>query len=273
MVFSAGYGFHRDELYFLDCARHLALSYVDQPVFTPLVARLALTLFGVSVVGLRLFAALAAAATVVCGGALAREFGGGSRAQFLSALGCAVSPALIGADHLMGPTAFDILAWTALALVVVRIGRTGNLRLWPVAGLVLGLGLTNKHSIGFFALALLVGTIASGGWRLMANRWFALGALIAGIFTGAGSVVAGPPRLGHHRHDPCPQPGERRAAQRTGLHPVANVHGLAGADSRSGGGAYGSCGGRIAPCGGHWPGRTGSCWCSSCSLPEPSPIT
>jgi hypothetical protein len=183
MVFSAGYGFHRDELYFLDCARHLALSYVDQPVFTPLVARVALNLFGVSVVGLRLFAAVAAAATVVCGGALAREFGGGSRAQFLSALGCAVSPALIGADHLMGPTAFDILAWTALALVVVRIRRTGNLRLWPVAGLVLGLGLTNKHSIGFFALALLVGTVASGGWRLMANRWFALGAVIAGMFS------------------------------------------------------------------------------------------
>jgi 4-amino-4-deoxy-L-arabinose transferase-like glycosyltransferase len=182
-VFSAGYGFDRDELYFLDCARHLALSYVDQPVFTPLVARVALTLFGVSVVGLRLFAALAAAATVVCGGALAREFGGGSRAQFLSALGCAVSPALIGADHLMGPTAFDILAWTAFALVVVRIGRSGNLRLWPVAGLVLGLGLTNKHSIGFFALALVVGTIASGGWRLMVNRWFALGAVIAGMFT------------------------------------------------------------------------------------------
>jgi 4-amino-4-deoxy-L-arabinose transferase-like glycosyltransferase len=183
MVFSASYGFHRDELYFLDCARHLALSYVDQPVFTPLVARFALSLFGVSVVGLRLFAALAAAATVVCGGALAREFGGGSRAQFLSALGCAASPALIGAGHLMGPTAFDILAWTALALVVVRIGRTGNVRLWPVAGLVLGLGLTNKHSIGFFALALLMGTIASGGWRLMANRWFAVGAVIAGVFT------------------------------------------------------------------------------------------
>jgi len=183
MAFSARYGFHRDELYFLDCARHLALSYVDQPLFTPFVARVALALFGVSVVGLRLFSALAAAATVVCGGALAREFGGGSRAQLLSALGCAASPALIGADHLMGPTAFDILAWTGLALIVVRIGRTGNLRLWPVAGVVLGLGLTNKHSIGFFALALVIGTVASGGWRLFANRWFAFCAVIAGLFT------------------------------------------------------------------------------------------
>ncbi len=182
-AYSSRYGFHRDELYFLDCARHLALSYVDQPVFTPLVARLALTLFGVSVVGLRLFASLAAAATVVCAGGLAREFGGGRRTQLLSAFGCAASPALLGADHLFGPTAFDLLAWAALALVVARIGRTGNVRLWPRAGLVLGLGLANKHSIGFFALAIVIGTVVSGGRPMIANRWFAFGVLIAAAFT------------------------------------------------------------------------------------------
>src|SRR5271166_1152059 len=59
MAFSARYGFHRDELYFLDCARHLSLSYVDQPIFTPLMARLSLDLFGVSLPGLRLWPALA----------------------------------------------------------------------------------------------------------------------------------------------------------------------------------------------------------------------
>jgi len=51
MALSARYGFDRDELYFLDCARHLQASYVDQPVLTPLIARLSLSLFGVSEVG------------------------------------------------------------------------------------------------------------------------------------------------------------------------------------------------------------------------------
>ena len=53
MALSARYGFHRDELYFLDCARHLQASYVDQPVLTPLLAWVSLKLFGVSLPGLR----------------------------------------------------------------------------------------------------------------------------------------------------------------------------------------------------------------------------
>jgi 4-amino-4-deoxy-L-arabinose transferase-like glycosyltransferase len=183
MALSPRYGSYRDELYFLDCARHLSLSYVDQPIFTPLVARLSLSLFGVSVVGLRLWSALAAFATVVTGGLLAREFGGRRTAQLLAALGVATAPALLGSDHVLDTTGFDLLAWSVLALIVVRIGRTGDTRLWVPAGVVLGLGLANKHSIGFFALTLVIGILLSGGRALLASRFFALGAVIAAAFT------------------------------------------------------------------------------------------
>ena len=183
LALSGRYGFDRDELYFLDCARHLAPGYVDQPVLSPLLARLSLWAFGVSLPGLRMWSALAGAGTVVLAGLLAREFGGGRTAQFLAALGTATMPAVLGADHLFGPTGLDLLSWTALALVVVRIGRTGNPRLWPVAGAVLGLGLSNKHSIGLFAVALVVGIIVSGGGRQLVNRWLLLGVGIAGAFT------------------------------------------------------------------------------------------
>lgn len=183
MALSGLYGFHRDELYFLDAGRHLQGGYVDQPILTPLLARLSLTLFGVSLPGLRLWPSLAVAATVVVGGLLAREFGGGRRAQLLAAVAIATMPAVLGAGHLFGPTAFDILAWAALSLVVVRIGRTGDPRGWLVAGVVLGIGLANKHSVGFFAVAIVLGVLLSGGWRLVANRWFLIGAVIAACFT------------------------------------------------------------------------------------------
>ncbi|MBV9204123.1 MAG: glycosyltransferase family 39 protein, partial [Actinobacteria bacterium] len=183
LAVAARYGFHRDELYFMECARHLQASYVDQPVLTPLLAWVSLKLFGVSLLGLRMWAALAAWATVIIAGLTAREFGGGRRAQLLAAVATATMPVVLGADHLFGPTAFDVLAWAGLALVAARIARTGDTRWWLLGGLILGLGLANKHSVGFFALALLIGALLSGGRRLVLNRWFLAGAAIAAAFT------------------------------------------------------------------------------------------
>ena len=183
IALSGRYGFHRDELYFLDGARHLQASYVDQPVLTPLLAWVSVKLFGVSLPGLRVGPALAAWATVVVAGLTAREFGGGRRAQLLAAVATATMPVLLAADHLAGPTAFDVLAWAGLALIVARIGRTGDTRWWLAGGLVLGLGLANKHSVGFFAVTLFIGALLSGGRRLVGNRWFLAGAVIAAAFT------------------------------------------------------------------------------------------
>jgi 4-amino-4-deoxy-L-arabinose transferase-like glycosyltransferase len=179
LAVSTRYGFHRDELYFIECARHLQASYVDQPVLTPLLAWVSTKLFGVSLLALRMWPALAAWATVVLAGLTAREFGGGRRAQLLAAVAVATMPVMVGADHLFGPTAFDILAWAALALVVARIGRTGDVRWWLLGGVALGLGLENKHSVGLFAVALVIGAFLAGGRRLVLNRWFFIGVVIA----------------------------------------------------------------------------------------------
>ncbi len=110
MVLSPWYGFHRDELYFLDCARHLQASYVDQPVLTPLLVWVSLQLFGVSLPGLRLWSALAAGATVVISGLTARELGGGRRAQLLAAAAVGTMPALLGAG-LSNPAGIHNQEW------------------------------------------------------------------------------------------------------------------------------------------------------------------
>jgi len=182
MALSDRYGFDRDELYFLDCARHLQASYVDQPVLAPLLAWVSLKLFGVSLPGLRVWPSLAAWATVVVGGLTAREFGGTRRAQLLAAVGTATMPVLLGSDHLANTTPYALLAWAGLALVVVRIGRTGECRWWLAGGLVAGLGVADDHSMIFFAVALVIGALLSGGRRMIWNRWFAAGAVIAVAF-------------------------------------------------------------------------------------------
>jgi 4-amino-4-deoxy-L-arabinose transferase-like glycosyltransferase len=182
MAVSARYGFQRDELYFLDCARHLQLSYVDQSALAPLLTWVALKLFGVSVVGVRLFSALAAWGVVVFGGLTAREFGGGRRAQLLAATATALMPVLVAAAHVANTTAYVFLAWSALSWVVARIGRTGDQRWWLAGGLATGIGVADSHLVAFFAIAVTIGALLSHGRRAILNRWFAGGVLIAVAF-------------------------------------------------------------------------------------------
>jgi hypothetical protein len=72
------YGYSRDELYFLECGRHLAWGYPDQPPFVPLVARLMSSIAPNSVTVLRLPAIAAAVAEVLLSGLIARRCWGSS---------------------------------------------------------------------------------------------------------------------------------------------------------------------------------------------------
>jgi len=118
----------------------------------------------------------------VVGGLTAREFGGGRRAQLLAAIGTATMPVLLGAAHVANTTAYELLAWAGLALVVARIGRTGDCRWWLAGGLVAGLGVADDHSMSFLAIALVIAALLSGSRKMIWNRWFLAGAVIAVAF-------------------------------------------------------------------------------------------
>src|SRR6202035_3880671 len=92
VVTNGRYGFHRDELQVLSDARHLDWGFVAYPPLTPFLERIGLGIFGLSLVGLRLFSVIAQAAAVVVTGLMARELGGGRWAQATAALAVAVSP-------------------------------------------------------------------------------------------------------------------------------------------------------------------------------------
>ena len=151
------YGWHRDELYYVDAGRHLDLGYVDFPPVTPLLARVATALFGDSLIGLRSFAALAGAVTVVVVARIARELGGGRRAQVLAAVLAATSPVLLGADAMFQTVPFDQLLWAIIALLAVRVLKAPHLGRWMALGVAAGVALETKYTV-----ALLLGGLAAG---------------------------------------------------------------------------------------------------------------
>jgi 4-amino-4-deoxy-L-arabinose transferase-like glycosyltransferase len=180
LVASSRYGYHRDELYFLACGRHLAWSYPDQGVLTPLLAVTFDFLGHGSLVVFRLPAVASVVGAAWLTGLTARELGGRSRAQVLAAFTIAVSTVGLLAGHLLATATVDFLVWVAVTWVVLRIARTGRTRLWVVAGVLVGLGLLDKDLVPVLALALTVGMLTvPRGRRLVLDPWYAVGALVA----------------------------------------------------------------------------------------------
>lgn len=176
---SGRYGYHRDELYFLVAGHHLAWGYPDQPPFVPALARVMSWMAPGSLPVLRLPSALAAAADVLLTGRLAREFGASRGGQTLAAVAMATSGFVIGSGHLTSTATFDLLAWTVLLYLVVRILRTGNDRLFVVAGLVAGIGLLDNDLVAFLLVGLGIGVVVSGPRRLFRSPWLWVGVAIA----------------------------------------------------------------------------------------------
>ncbi|MGA2022460.1 MAG: glycosyltransferase family 39 protein [Candidatus Sulfotelmatobacter sp.] len=173
------YGFHRDELQVLSDARHLDWGFVAYPPFTPFVERIGLGIFGVSLVGLRLFSVIAQAAAVVVTGLMARELGGGRWAQAAAALGVAVSPLPLFEGTEFQYTTFDYLWWVLIAYFVIRLLKTENPRWCLAIGAAVGEGLMTKYTMMFFVAGILGGLLLTRGRRFFGSGWLWAGAALA----------------------------------------------------------------------------------------------
>ena len=176
------YGPHRDELYFAAAGQHLAWGYPDQPVFAPLLARLATELAPHNLLALRLPSILAMALLVVCAAAFARLLDGGRAAQLVTASTVAASVVIMTLGHRLSTATFDTLAWTAVLLVVGYALRDDRPQLWLLAGVLAGVGLNNKTAVVVLLLAVLLGVLLVPGCRSQlrtAYPW--LGGLIAAL--------------------------------------------------------------------------------------------
>jgi hypothetical protein len=180
-TFNKSYGYFIDEFYYIACADNPAFGYVDHPPLAPLVLTVFQFVFGTSVHAIRFLPALAAAAVVFCTGILAKETGGNKFAQLLAACSLAAMPVTIAFGGFYSMNAFEPLLAVLLLLIMVKMIKSGNVKLWLYAGVFMGLGMMNKHTFAVFIIALLFVLILSGKWKLLFNRWFALGGLIGFI--------------------------------------------------------------------------------------------
>jgi len=173
------YGFHRDELQVLSDAQHLGWGFVAVPPVTPFLERVSLSLFGLSLVGLRLFSVLAQAAAIVVSGLMARELGGRRLAQVTAAVAVALSPLPIFEGTEFQYTTFDFLWWVLIAYFAIRLLKSENPRWWLAIGAVIGVGLLTKYSILFFVAGLLGGLALTRARRAFLSGWFWGGAGLA----------------------------------------------------------------------------------------------
>ena len=166
------YGFHRDELQVLSDARHLDWGFVPYPPLTPFVERIGLSIFGLSMVGLRLFSVIAQAFAILFTGLMARELGGRRLAQVTAALAIALSPLPMFEGTEFQYTTFDYLWWVLIAYFVIRLLKTENPRWWPAIGAGIGVGFLTKYTMGFYLAGILGGVLLSQARRHLGSAWF-----------------------------------------------------------------------------------------------------
>jgi 4-amino-4-deoxy-L-arabinose transferase-like glycosyltransferase len=165
------YGFHRDELATLDDARYLAWGYVAYPPVTPFIARLAIELFGPSLIGVRLFSALAQSVVMVLAGLMTHELGGSRLAQIVTALAVAIAPISLLQGALFQYVSFDYLWWVLIAYLTIRLLKSENPRWWLGIGAVIGVGMMTRYTMAFFVAGIVGGVLLTQTRRYLTSAW------------------------------------------------------------------------------------------------------
>jgi hypothetical protein len=178
------YGFHRDELYFIEAGHHPAWGYPDQPPLVPLIATGWAEVTGGSLWAFRLVPALLIGLLVVVASLTSRAMGGSRGEQVATAVAAAVTSLFAGTGHLFSTTTFDILATATTLLLLIhalQAPRERELRAWLVTGLAAGLTMEIKTLVAFVAVAALVGLLTAGPREALRRPGPYLAALIAAV--------------------------------------------------------------------------------------------
>jgi len=177
--FTKGYGYFIDEFYYIACAFRPAFGYVDHPPLAPLILTVYQFIFGTSIFAIRILPALAESASVFFTGILVKEIGGGKFAQSLAAIAMAASPIIVTFAGFYSMNAYEPLIAIAFMIFTVKMIKENNPKRWILLGIIMGLGIMNKHTFAVFIVMMIFSLLVSGKWKLVINKWFTAGSFIA----------------------------------------------------------------------------------------------
>ena len=178
---AARYGFFCDELYTIALSRHLDWGYVDLPPLVPALVALNRAIFGESLFATHIPPALAGAATIALVCLITRELGGRAFAVGLAGLAFLVAPVWLTLDSFFAYDSIDQLLLACLTFVLARLLRTGDARLWLVAGVIAGVAAMAKLTVLVLAPALLLALLLTRRRRDLLTPWPWLGGLAFGV--------------------------------------------------------------------------------------------
>jgi Dolichyl-phosphate-mannose-protein mannosyltransferase len=177
--FNNRYGYFRDEFDYIACGNHLAWGYVDHPPLIPLIARICQFLFADSLRGLRLIPAAAAAALLVVTAMIARELGGRRFGLILSVVAALIAPIYLSDGSLLTTNCLEPLLWAGCAYFAILAVKREDPRYWVWFGVVAGIGMEEKYSIGVLGFGVVVGLLLTEERREFASKWIWFGGAAA----------------------------------------------------------------------------------------------
>ena len=181
VVFIPDYGYFNDEFYYLACADRPAFGYVDHPPLSVFILAAVRFVFGDCLIVLRAVPALCSSVIVFITGILAEESGASVKTALYTSFSISLLPVPLIIFSFYSMNCFEILLMVLIFYYLIRILRDKDYRKWLHIGLLVGLGLLNKHTMILYIFALMFGVVLSGKIAILKNKWFLWGLLIAFI--------------------------------------------------------------------------------------------
>lgn len=147
------YGFHADELYYIELGKNFEWGFPDISPFVSWIATLSEFCFGSSTIAFRIVPCVFSALSVMLTGYITHYLGGGKLAIIIACSSMICSPAYLATSYLLQPVVFDVFFWTLLTFSIVAYQKTKLQKYLFLAAIAMGLGMLNKYSIFlYFAL-------------------------------------------------------------------------------------------------------------------------